>query len=334
VRLFRHVLIFGSLAVALGSAGCGEEPKITTQEVPRLNTMQRLWGAIVFPQGEASEKIWFFKVLGPELAVADHKESLDQFLQTVRFNDNKEPTWKLPGNWTLEPKDKEERFATIKLPSKGKGLELTVTGLSMAKSIEEALFGNINRWRGQLGLHAVGLGEMGFFFEEFSLGEAKAFLVDMVGHQARQAPPMKAAKKEKPFHYEVPTGWQEAPPTQFSELTFEIKEGTKKARFTLSLVGGGVIDNLNRWRGQVKLPPSPEGQVLRDTKDITVGGKPAKFVDLIGPDPTQPGGNRIMGAIYQQGGENWYFKLHGPEELVGRQKKSFEEFLKSFKFSE
>src|SRR6266852_3483341 len=56
----------------------------------------------IFPHGD---RTWFFKLLGPETEVAQHKEEFDRFIQSVRFKDQaKEPvTWTVPDGWRSEP---------------------------------------------------------------------------------------------------------------------------------------------------------------------------------------------------------------------------------------
>jgi hypothetical protein len=47
--------------------------------------------------------------------------------------------------------------------------------------------------------------------------------------------------------------------------------------------GGEVIDNVNRWRGQLKLPPMAAAELPTVTKTIDVNGIKATLVDLTGP---------------------------------------------------
>ena len=43
--------------------------------------------------------------------------------------------------------------------------------------------------------------------------------------------------------------------------------------------------NVNRWEGQLHLPPSPEADLPKLVKDADLPAGKAQVVDLTGPDP-------------------------------------------------
>ncbi len=87
---------------------------------------------------------------------------------------------------------------------------------------------------------------------------------------------------------------------------------------------GGVVANVNRWRGQMSLPAlSPEevkaAVTILKTKD---GHSEASLVDFKGKDRTgKP--SRLLAAILPHGGDTWFYKLTGDEALVEREKAAF-----------
>ena len=91
---------------------------------------------------------------------------------------------------------------------------------------------------------------------------------------------------------------------------------------------GGELANVNRWRGQVQLAPIAEadlpGQVQRSKHD----GLQFTVVDVTG---TEPNPHRILGAMVPYGGATWFFKLSGPDAVVGQAKPAFLKFLQTVK---
>ena len=85
----------------------------------------------------------------------------------------------------------------------------------------------------------------------------------------------------------------------------------------------GNLANVNRWRGQLQLPP---------VADLTDAVQPlaANGLNLLVFDAAN-GGSRILGAIVPRPGETWFFKLTGPDALVAREKPAFLDFLRTVK---
>ena len=86
---------------------------------------------------------------------------------------------------------------------------------------------------------------------------------------------------------------------------------------------GGNLANVNRWRGQLRLPP---------VTDLTGAVQPLEVngLNLLVFDAAN-GGSRILGAIVPRPGETWFFKLTGPDALVAREKPAFLDFLRTVK---
>ncbi|OHE88954.1 MAG: hypothetical protein A3G75_13035 [Verrucomicrobia bacterium RIFCSPLOWO2_12_FULL_64_8] len=86
---------------------------------------------------------------------------------------------------------------------------------------------------------------------------------------------------------------------------------------------GGDLANINRWRGQVGLPPVAD--VAGGAQTIEAGTLKMLLVDAAN------NGNRILGTIVSRPGETWFFKLAGPDALVAREKPAFVAFLQTVK---
>ncbi len=86
----------------------------------------------------------------------------------------------------------------------------------------------------------------------------------------------------------------------------------------LSGDGGGLLANINRWRGQIGLEPVEDpGSV---SSPLESGGI---LVDLEGEQ------SRILAAVVRDGDATWFYKLMGDPGLVGEEKEAFRLFVES-----
>lgn len=90
---------------------------------------------------------------------------------------------------------------------------------------------------------------------------------------------------------------------------------------------GGLLANLNRWRGQVSLPPLAPDQLDANREHIEIGALHVDVVDFAGSANGTP--TRLIGAVVPNGAETWFFKLMGPDALVAKEKPAFMEFLRT-----
>jgi hypothetical protein len=91
---------------------------------------------------------------------------------------------------------------------------------------------------------------------------------------------------------------------------------------------GGLLANINRWRGQLGLAPLADGDLAGATTALDgAGGLHFTVVDLSGQAGGAP--TRMLGAILSFGGQTYFFKLTGPDSLVARKKSAFLDFLKT-----
>jgi hypothetical protein len=339
---WRALLFLGAGLAALPLLGC-QSDEITKYRVERVEKpQQRFLGAIIPHQ----DKVWFVKVKGPESAVKEEAPAFEQFVASIQFPDKKGEApiiWKTPEKWQ-RAEGKAGRFATFALGPKDQPLELTVTPLER-KGKAASVLDNVNRWRGQVGLMQVGKAELGQMTRQLKLaGGDEATLVDLTGPGAgkmaqRQRPveerpgPRAAALGRPKLKYEMPPGWKELPGDDLRVAAFKVADGEQAATVTvIPLPGGDLLANVNRWRNQLGLPPIEADQVKRDVKSIKVAGTDAPYVDLTGPEKAG-GRQRILAVMLAREGRTWFFKMTGPDELLGRQKQAFERFVASVRFA-
>jgi hypothetical protein len=124
-------------------------------------------------------------------------------------------------------------------------------------------------------------------------------------------------------------GWQSKPASAMRKGSYAVPgEGGAAADLSITAFPGdvgGELANLNRWRGQVQLPPLADADRAEAVTRFQQNGLDFALVDFAG------GQQRILGAIVSFGGDTWFFKLMGPDAVVGGAKPAFLEFLKTVK---
>ena len=146
---------------------------------------------------------------------------------------------------------------------------------------------------------------------------------------------MPAAPAANTITWQVPEGWTESPNAS-SILTAVWEAGDARITVTkLSSAGGGVLPNINRWRGQVGLEPvqSIEAQQMVMVK---VGDGVAGLIDLVSPEGMETTIDRIMVVMLPrpQDGLTWYFKMTGPIQAIDEHEPEFVRFVESIRFGE
>ncbi len=354
---------FFAVLLVVVVAGCGDSDGIRRYKAPKPAAMteqstphaaldsrspQRMLGAIIPHEGQA----WFFKVTGAPERLEPQVSVFKEWLKTMRF-DGGQPSWTLPGNWRQMPAS-GMRFATVLLGPEDDALELTVIPLPIEGDPTQNILANINRWRGQLGLGPIGEDQLAESAEAISVNGLTATVVDIVNQGSSLAagspssstagsPPSSAAATTTPpdsgvspgVELQTPEGWTAAPLiisrggiTIRHEAAFEVTEGAKRLEFTLDRLpgAGSLLQNVNRWRGQIGLEPLGADEVGQAVQKLDLGGVAAEMIELNGEQET------ILGIVAVRGAEAWYFKLKGDNELAEREKENFFKLARSVKF--
>lgn len=131
----------------------------------------------------------------------------------------------------------------------------------------------------------------------------------------------------------APADWIAKAPGAMRKGSFTIKgaDGTEADLSITAFPGdtGGLLANLNRWRGQIALPPFAESELDAAVQHFDGAGLHFDVADFAGTANGAP--TRIIGAVLSRPGETWFFKLMGPDALVASQKAAFLNFLGSVK---
>jgi hypothetical protein len=139
-----------------------------------------------------------------------------------------------------------------------------------------------------------------------------------------------------PAQWTKPEGWNEQPLSEMRLGSFKV-EGANAASADVSVIAfpgeaGGLISNINRWRGQLQLPPLDEDQLSQVIQRTDVDNVPTYLVDFQTVE-NAPKPSRILGAVLQTADRAWFVKMTGPPGLIESQREKFLTFVKSFHFT-
>jgi hypothetical protein len=124
--------------------------------------------------------------------------------------------------------------------------------------------------------------------------------------------------------WQAPAGWRSQPGDSVRRASFTIGSGPGAAQIAITVFpgdAGGVLANVDRWRGQAGLPPVTAAGLANVTALREGVGLHFTVVDTAG------GSRRLVAAMTSWQGATWFFKLTGGEEAVDRAKPDFLAFL-------
>lgn len=135
----------------------------------------------------------------------------------------------------------------------------------------------------------------------------------------------------------APAGWEPGSVGSMRAASFAIKaaDGATADVSVIPLPGnsGSVLDNVNRWRGQIQLPPlsSADDPALGTEMNGTAG---KLIVTHMVSEVAVLDGKKaaISAAILRSNGITWFFKITGEASLVEANREKFEEFARSATF--
>ncbi len=127
-----------------------------------------------------------------------------------------------------------------------------------------------------------------------------------------------------------PAHWRPAGEKPMRLASFEVPgEGGAKGDLSISALGGGaggLLANVNRWRGQVGLGEWDGSALAAESEKLSLGGETATLVDLKGPE------KRILAVIVPRGERTWFYKLTAPDGLVAKERENFVNFVKTVRY--
>jgi hypothetical protein len=129
--------------------------------------------------------------------------------------------------------------------------------------------------------------------------------------------------------WQLPTGWSEVPPSAMRYASFSA--GVNENKIDISIVmfpgdGGSDIENVNRWRGQIGLPPMSEAAITSQITTLKAGDATFAAIDIAGANA------RTLAAWVRRDARVWFIKATGPAGAVEKEKQNFVKFVESVRF--
>jgi hypothetical protein len=148
----------------------------------------------------------------------------------------------------------------------------------------------------------------------------------------RHVPPA----EEGELKWKAPAEWPEIPHGQMSLKDYQVStEPPIKLTVTrFNLMGSletTVVENINRWRKQLGLPPSSATELAKSLAETDADGRPVFALD-VSSDPSAGPVRRMLAALVLEADGAWAFKVMGPADAVGPQKGRFDELVKSLRY--
>jgi hypothetical protein len=140
---------------------------------------RRILGAIV-STGKPDD--WFFfKTDSKPKAVERHVAEFDQFIQSLKFNNDARPAWTVPKGWReVSVESQIKRIATLRMKKSETVVDLAISQAS-GKLLE-----NINRWRElQAGIAPITEAEIESKCRVLMVDGRKVYVVDVSGPGAK-----------------------------------------------------------------------------------------------------------------------------------------------------
>ncbi len=129
----------------------------------------------------------------------------------------------------------------------------------------------------------------------------------------------------------LPKGWTES---RSSGMRYATLKPPGAGRVDVSVVvlpgpAGGELANVNRWRGQIGLPPVNEAALASARKAIRTRAGQVSLFDFTSEGQAR---TRMIAGVLSAGGNSWFLKMVGDAEAVGAARPDFLRLLETLRF--
>ena len=153
------------------------------------------------------------------------------------------------------------------------------------------------------------------------------------------APPLHATEAQENSDepkWNVPANWKAKQAGMMVLKAFDVAVDGKQASVAISVFPGdvgGTFGNVNRWRGQMSLPPIKEEDLAKSVTTLNLdGGDKGTMVDLNGVDAKTSKAARLIAVAVRHGDNTWFYKLLGDDAVVAHEKEAFLKFVQTVRY--
>jgi len=146
--------------------------------------------------------------------------------------------------------------------------------------------------------------------------------------QMPSLPPPAAPGAGEMIAWDLPKGWTEARSGGMRVATLKPPVTGKVDVSVIMLPGpaGGELGNVNRWRGQVGLPPIDEATRAQMRKEVKSKAGAVSLYDFTGEGADK---QRMIAGLLFVDGHSWFYKMAGDPDTVGTVRPDFVKVLES-----
>ena len=130
------------------------------------------------------------------------------------------------------------------------------------------------------------------------------------------------------FRADMPAGWKQVTSSSAMRKASYAIDGTSIDVYAITLNMGDVPSNVNRWRGQVGLPPASAEEIAAAVQTFKVNGHKVSYTEIY----NQEGGRGIIAAIIDLAPKYWYFTAKGTVPELEASAADIQTFIKSIRF--
>lgn len=143
---------------------------------------------------------------------------------------------------------------------------------------------------------------------------------------AGSAESVPAAITSPDVKWETPAGWTQGAGSSMRLVSFTMSGGGDGSIVVLGGGAGGLVANVNRWRGQIGLAPESEQGIQAAAKLIKGKSGEINWFKLVGG---AQGGNSILAAIIATPDKSIFVKLVGSRAVLEANQGKFLKLCKS-----
>ena len=346
----------------------GREPQIRRSTPPMMGGSnipmleKRILGAIIPDRGnvyfvKATDRIAKLNSVEP-----DFREVVAQF---AIDSETGSPKFDLPPGWSLKLLDNAgagiglaEMIAEMLVESPDGRIRFTVSKYDLPRDpamLDDYLLGQINRWRGQVELPAIGVAELRKDLPTIPRNGAAlpAYLFDANGAGANtvaDAPVNPSVPSESSVSapvpsrmplklvYDKPAGWELQAAKPYREATFKLSKDAKEGEVTLTTARDSPVQNAAMWIDQV-LPKSDSATVeslakktVEEAEPIQSGGKTGKLYTVRASDQPDARSLMVVSIPMGEGGMSMFVKLNCELRIMEQEKSTFLSFVNSLRW--
>lgn len=151
------------------------------------------------------------------------------------------------------------------------------------------------------------------------------------GGMSGDVPPPPAPTGADALTWTLPKGWTETRASggmRYATLKPPIEGRIDVSVITLPGTAGGELANVNRWRGQIGLPPTDDAGLATSRSAVKAPAGGVSVYDFTSEGPTP---SRMVAGLLVTSGNSWFIKMVGDPGPVASARRDFISLLETLR---